>query len=57
MPALEPVLFEMRCVTKAFGATPMRTDPKGVKRRHGLSTPAGMSSHVTRKMAVLAKTL
>jgi hypothetical protein len=57
MPALELVMFEMRCVTKAFGATPMRTDPKGVKRRHGLSTPAGMSSHVTRKMAVPAKAL
>ena len=57
MPALEPVLFEMRCVTKALGATPMRTDRTGMKRRHGLSTPAGMSSHVTRKMAAPAKAL
>ena len=57
MPALELVMFEMRCVTKAFGATPMRTDPKGVERRHGLSTPARMNSHVTRKMAVPAKAL
>ena len=57
MPALELVMFEMRCVTKAFGATPMRTDPKGVKRRHGLSTPAGMSSHVTLKIALLGKAL
>ena len=57
MPALEPVLFEMRCVTKAFGATPMRTDRTGVERRNGLSTPARMNSHVTRKMAVPAKAL
>ena len=57
MPALELVMFEMRCVTKALGATPMRTDPKGVKRRHGLSTPAGMSSHVTLKIALLGKAL
>ncbi len=57
MPALEMVPFEMMIVTKAFGVTPMRTDRTGVMRRHGLSTPAGMSSHVTRKIAAYGKAL
>ena len=57
MPALEPMPFEMMIVTKAFDATPMRTDRTGVERCHGLRTPAGMSLHVTRKISVPAKAL